>query len=404
MQRIEVQNFGPIKNMTLDIKDYMIFIGPQASGKSTLAKLVWLYYRFSRDVAIHYNVVIFQKSVQFITHLNVIDFILSLARHDNYIDKKYIKPNTKIIFYYTDNIYVDIIQRTVSPDLDKVLLDIFKEYKRIRELRFDTDISFEKSNILRESFYSDIINSVNDLTNLSAESIFIPAGRMNYFKAGEKENNLLDFILGDLFTNRKEKVSPLFENLKKAILKGKVAIVQNVNKETSLEEYSPVISGEGFQVPIQQASSGQQEAMGIILTVEYLLKQKTVYYTIIEEPEAHLFPEAQRDLTYLISLLANQDRNQVLLTTHSPYILAALNNLMKAYTVGQVARNESAVNDIIARELWVNPEQVFVGYMENGEIKNIVNEELLQIEHDCLDSVSTDIMIKFDQLLDIQYA
>ena len=402
MQRIEVQNFGPIKNITLDIKDYMIFIGPQASGKSTLAKLVYLYYRFAKNLASHYNTWVFQKSVQLTTHLKVVDFIVSIAQLNSYIDNKYIKPNTKIIFYYADNIYVDIIQRTVSPDLDKVLLDIFKEYKRIRELRFDTDISFEKSNILRESFYSDITNSVNDLTNLSAEATFILAGRMSYFN--EKENTFLDFILGDLFANRKEKVSPLFENLKKAILKGKVAIVQNVNKETSLEEYSPVISGEGFDVSIQQASSGQQEAMSIILTVEYLLKQKTANYTIIEEPEAHLFPEAQRDLTYLISLLANQDRNQVLLTTHSPYILAALNNLMKAYTVGQVARNESAVNDIIARELWVNPTQVFVGYMENGEIKNIVNEELLQIEHDCLDSVSTDIMAKFDQLLDIQYA
>ena len=46
MQRIEVKNFGPLKDVSLDIKDYMIFIGPQASGKSTLAKLVWFLNEF----------------------------------------------------------------------------------------------------------------------------------------------------------------------------------------------------------------------------------------------------------------------------------------------------------------------------------------------------------------------
>lgn len=32
MQRIELQNFGPIKECILDVDDFMIFIGPQASG------------------------------------------------------------------------------------------------------------------------------------------------------------------------------------------------------------------------------------------------------------------------------------------------------------------------------------------------------------------------------------
>jgi predicted ATP-dependent endonuclease of OLD family len=365
---------------------------------------VWLYYRFPKNIASYYNTWVFQKIATITNPLNVIDFVISIAEHGSYIDKKYIKPDTKIVFYYNEHTYIDLVRKTVSDNLSKTLVSIFEEYKRMRELRFNTDIGFTKSNILRENFYSDITNSVYDLTNLSAEPILIPAGRMNDFNQNQKNNTFLDFVLGDLFNNDNEQTSLSFDYLKTSILRGKVTIQQNINKDTSLEEYSPVISGKDFEISIQRASSGQQEAAGIILVIEYLLKQKTANYTIIEEPEAHLFPEAQRDLTYLISLLANQDHNQVLLTTHSPYILAALNNLMKAYTVGQMTDNESAVNDIIARELWVNPAQVFVGYMENGEISDIVNPELQQIEHDCLDNVSTDIMTKFDQLLDIQYA
>ena len=55
MQRIEVRNFGPLKNISLDIKDYMIFIGPQASGKSTLAKLVWYWKEFENTVVNFYQ-------------------------------------------------------------------------------------------------------------------------------------------------------------------------------------------------------------------------------------------------------------------------------------------------------------------------------------------------------------
>ncbi len=43
MQRIIVKNFGPLKDIDLEIKDYMIFLGPQASGKSTLAKLIYFF-------------------------------------------------------------------------------------------------------------------------------------------------------------------------------------------------------------------------------------------------------------------------------------------------------------------------------------------------------------------------
>ena len=35
-----VKNFGPIKDLKLDLKDVNVFIGPQSTGKSTIAKLL----------------------------------------------------------------------------------------------------------------------------------------------------------------------------------------------------------------------------------------------------------------------------------------------------------------------------------------------------------------------------
>ena len=39
-ETLHIENFGPIKKASINIKRNMIFIGPQASGKSTIAKLI----------------------------------------------------------------------------------------------------------------------------------------------------------------------------------------------------------------------------------------------------------------------------------------------------------------------------------------------------------------------------
>ena len=39
-RRLIVKNFGPLKNIDIELKDVTVFIGPQATGKSCLAKLV----------------------------------------------------------------------------------------------------------------------------------------------------------------------------------------------------------------------------------------------------------------------------------------------------------------------------------------------------------------------------
>ena len=49
---------------------------------------------------------------------------------------------------------------------------------------------------------------------------------------------------------------------------------------------------------------------------------------IVEEPELNLFPETQKDLIYDLLEMINSGRDHLLMTTHSPYLLYALNNCM----------------------------------------------------------------------------
>lgn len=47
MERLIVRNFGPIKDVDIEIPRLLVFIGDQASGKSTLAKLIYIFKRIS---------------------------------------------------------------------------------------------------------------------------------------------------------------------------------------------------------------------------------------------------------------------------------------------------------------------------------------------------------------------
>ncbi|MCR5456052.1 MAG: ATP-binding protein [Bacteroidales bacterium] len=55
MNKIEIYNFGPIKDATIDIKPMLVLIGPQASGKSTIAKLIFFFETLPEDLFGEYS-------------------------------------------------------------------------------------------------------------------------------------------------------------------------------------------------------------------------------------------------------------------------------------------------------------------------------------------------------------
>ncbi|RLF21312.1 MAG: hypothetical protein DRN15_11435 [Thermoprotei archaeon] len=91
----------------------------------------------------------------------------------------------------------------------------------------------------------------------------------------------------------------------------------------------------GKRLHFSQAPSGIREslivalALSTIRTRGYQMPElRAPSMVIIEEPEAHLHPRAQRLLARLIARAVNEQDKIVLLTTHSDYLVYAINNLI----------------------------------------------------------------------------
>jgi hypothetical protein len=94
---------------------------------------------------------------------------------------------------------------------------------------------------------------------------------------------------------------------------------------------------------------------------------------IIEEPEQNLFPEAQESLFYwTIERIKDPERaNSIVITTHSPYILFALNNCLIGGLVGDKLESQA----LQSRKSWLRPSDVAVYEIHDGALKSIQDEE-----------------------------
>jgi hypothetical protein len=124
------------------------------------------------------------------------------------------------------------------------------------------------------------------------------------------------------------------------LLSRKLEIINSILKaEISFEDGSLFFKSEdGRKVPIKKASSGQQEIVYLLLLLDALGNFNYtygIYHSIfIEEPEAQIFPLNQKQVIELIVEIFNKLKNnenpvRFFITTHSPYILNALNNILQ---------------------------------------------------------------------------
>ena len=194
MQRIEVKNFGPLKDINLEIKDYMVFIGPQASGKSTLAKLIYFFWKvesdiYKKDILTAYA---FEKISNIDTDASgsIIQFKTAIRDLFFSIFPTHRYGRIKFVFENGSSIEIDIVRLSEKLNDDIIidsaffadLLEIEEKILSIKnkELIEDVNIGITRSQQKdKKDFLPIVIMGVLAalLSKVDTKNIFIPAGR-----------------------------------------------------------------------------------------------------------------------------------------------------------------------------------------------------------------------------------
>jgi AAA15 family ATPase/GTPase len=432
MQKIEIRNFGPIKELNLDIKDFSIFIGPQASGKSTIAKTIFFFKSLNDDLVKY-----------FIESIEKNNFSKSSGTYAKSIRQKFLDyfgasthlNGLHLKYYYTDNIWISITiepkHKYITPNFSEQFKDDFKNLVK-EAIEFSSSLGQRNPSLLtskdllqmdseKRKFVSYIKEKCNSIFQEDRELIFIPAGRSLLATLSDQlqfiNSRNLDFLMRT-FLDKINIVRPIFNKSLSDIIKERRLLTQyeiDYNKTKLAEEIiSKILKGKyqydkdgekifyetNKYVKLNFSSSGQQESLWILLLLFIIILEKQNVFIVIEEPEAHLFPEAQKEISNLIALMSNVEKSQVIITTHSPYILASINNLILANEVG--SQNAQEVGKRINKNLWLNRDKVYAALVKNGQVEDIIDKELNIIQQENIDSVSGTINDEFDFLFQFE--
>ena len=143
---------------------------------------------------------------------------------------------------------------------------------------------------------------------------------------------------------------------------------------------------------LENASTGQQNLIRILQDAFMSMLYNEMIFRVIEEPEAHLHPTTQKHLMHIIALMRNHIDSQIVMTTHSPYLLAVLKNLLTAGR--RLKKNPKAAAEMEARVpklCWLMPEDVEVYHLKDGISHSIVQPKRKSILRNPLADLLSDI-------------
>lgn len=443
--KLIVKNFGPITDVSLDLRNVNVFIGPQASGKSTLAKIFTIC-----------------NSPSLFSELKNGSFYEDYLRSENHYNFKFFKKAglNKLKKSFIDFSIEEFLKSDTCIEFEN---ELYKLKIKFNEINFEDKYDFEyKPNddfLLKNinSFYEKYINLAMLNTNLNLDlvenvGVFEIKGRVNTkdeknwirfniakaYLFDQKSNyipaerTIVSLIKQSSFAFQKGRVplpeylldfALLYQNSSARIKEFDLSFIKERTKYKNINGEDRIFHTDYESIKLTQSASGFQSIVPLILSFDFKVEavsfiNKEISF-IFEECESNLFPEAQYRLLKLIESYRKKEpikfiqhtkspfpleqdylNHLNIFTTHSPFVLSSFNNMLYAFKKGNKASDKikNNINKVIQTSSWLDPEEFNAYQIVNGKAKSIMDRKTGLIKDNIIDRVSDEIVNDFRKI------
>lgn len=396
--KLTINNIGKLKNAEVVIDGITVITGENDTGKSTVGKVLWSvfnsFFEIKKQIRTDKISSILEElrrvsSMQDIrnnlVHSSIVEYDLDLNDFLKQLEKKLEVLND---VRGLDDESKDELKDTLEKIKKRINLSDDEIMKKITQINFNKEFNSQINNLnfLEEgnidlkiknkninliisddkiqikdffSLYENvmlldnprIIDNLAENIILSANKIFSIIENLHNSKfismlRNDKSSTATDNILNE------EKLSKIEEKLNK-IVDGKF-----LKKDFGVYFYR---NKSGKEINIKNLSTGFKVFSIIKLLIQnnQLRENGTI---ILDEPEIHLHPEWQLKFAELIVLLQKEFGMHILLTTHSPYFLNAIEVFSERHKIDDkckyyVAENEG--NSSIIKDVTGNTREIY---------------------------------------------
>lgn len=421
MTTIAIKNIGPIKEVaTISLNKINVFMGPQSSGKSTIAKIISFCTWVEKDVATNQSLSEYEDNkTYFRERLESFHKIKGYFNSDSYI--RY-KSEVVDIVWENEECSISWVDRYaykrskiayIPSERNMVILPEARKSEfgntNIRSFLFDWFEARKK--------YSD--KNKLSVLNLGVNYYYVEGSEEDHIR-GSNNDSEYDILLSSASSGL-QSITPLIaiiEYLTKWIYDedtisfelderrqrvNRILAEEKVLKPYYDKDYLPIEDRQDFTNSFNEKLHEKEEK-----AVKYFEEYKTISNSlfkttnsqfIIEEPEQNLFPEAQRDLVYyFLQKCLDREGNRLTLTTHSPYVLYALNNCMMTGLVhNKMEANE--LSKLKCNQSKINPVDISIYEIREGVVRKTIQGEDGLISDNYFDQKMKDLMDDFYLML-----
>ena len=385
--KLTINNIGKLKNAEVVIDGITVITGENDTGKSTVGKVLWsvfnsfykVYeqiekeridfvneqiYSYVRNLDKSDNVkkktldmaidIIQNYSIYYRNEENIKNYITEKFKENNYfVDAKVIEELTGDLYVVLGIKSIEIISSIIKQKLSTEFHDEIKNKNtesqeetsvelciRNKILNFNIE---EGINVAGE-FVENLKGDIDDF-DLATEAVFIDNPFIiddieNIFE--QKKKNYRQHLVSKLYYNRNENtVKKMYVNEKLEKIYKKLNSI--ASGKITIKNLDVYYKDSKMEINAKNLSTG----LKTFAIIKMLLQNGTLEENgtiILDEPEIHLHPEWQLKFAELIVLLQKEFSMHILLTTHSPYFVSAIEVFSEKYKIDDKCKYYVAEN------------------------------------------------------------